>query len=266
MGGPGTRTGRVAGVTASLTLVRLRPDLPALVRAAARRGFLPPGGDPGYALHAALSALFGSAAPRPFALRETRGGPELIAYARAPADEVLALAALPPVGEARDLAEALLGGPPEARAMPSAWRAGQRLGFSLRARPVVRTRPQGRDGPHREHDLFAHLRCRACDPAVLPTREAAYREWLGRALERIGAATLEEARLVAYRSVKVLRRPFRGDGRASVVIEGPDATLEGILRIGEPSAFAALLARGIGRHAAFGFGMLLLSPPGRGPC
>jgi len=29
----------------------------------------------------------------------------------------------------------------------------------------------------------------------------------------------------------------------------------------DPTGFAALLARGVGRHRAFGFGMLLLRPP-----
>lgn len=35
------------------------------------------------------------------------------------------------------------------------------------------------------------------------------------------------------------------------------------IRIKDPASFDALLRRGIGRHRAFGFGMMLLSPPGR---
>jgi len=34
----------------------------------------------------------------------------------------------------------------------------------------------------------------------------------------------------------------------------------GVLQVRDSAAFAALLARGIGRHRAFGFGMLLLKP------
>jgi len=30
----------------------------------------------------------------------------------------------------------------------------------------------------------------------------------------------------------------------------------------DPQAFAALLARGLGRHRSFGYGCLLLAPPG----
>jgi CRISPR system Cascade subunit CasE len=34
----------------------------------------------------------------------------------------------------------------------------------------------------------------------------------------------------------------------------------GLLQVEDAAAFTALLARGIGRHRAFGFGMLLLKP------
>ena len=41
---------------------------------------------------------------------------------------------------------------------------------------------------------------------------------------------------------------------------GPDVVMQGRLRVSDPQAFAQLLARGVGRHRAFGFGMLLLRP------
>jgi CRISPR system Cascade subunit CasE len=37
--------------------------------------------------------------------------------------------------------------------------------------------------------------------------------------------------------------------------------LRGELTVADPDAFSALLARGVGRHRAFGYGMLLLRPP-----
>jgi CRISPR system Cascade subunit CasE len=46
--------------------------------------------------------------------------------------------------------------------------------------------------------------------------------------------------------------------------EKPDVTLRGRLSITDSAAFADLLRRGVGRHKAFGFGMLLLRPPGPG--
>jgi CRISPR system Cascade subunit CasE len=114
--------------------------------------------------------------------------------------------------------------------------------------------------------VYAHARYQAVDPAALPSREALYLEWLSRAFGRDSAASLEAARLAGYRSIHVLRRPLRGAARSVALIEGPDATLEGSLRVGDPAAFAAMLARGVGRHAAFGFGMLLLAPPGSVAC
>ena len=45
---------------------------------------------------------------------------------------------------------------------------------------------------------------------------------------------------------------------------GPDATLQGALRVTGGNAFANLLARGIGRHQSYGYGMLLLRPAGNG--
>jgi CRISPR system Cascade subunit CasE len=37
---------------------------------------------------------------------------------------------------------------------------------------------------------------------------------------------------------------------------GPDASFTGVLTVRDPEAFGRLLARGIGRHRKFGFGML----------
>lgn len=49
-------------------------------------------------------------------------------------------------------------------------------------------------------------------------------------------------------------------GRPKTPVQGPDAVFTGVLQVQDPTAFAALVARGIGRHRAFGFGMLLLKP------
>ena len=42
--------------------------------------------------------------------------------------------------------------------------------------------------------------------------------------------------------------------------EGPDATFHGELEVGDPEAFVRILANGIGRHKAYGYGMLMLRP------
>ena len=40
----------------------------------------------------------------------------------------------------------------------------------------------------------------------------------------------------------------------------PEVVLGGRFTITDPDTFTALLTRGIGRHRAFGFGMILLKP------
>jgi CRISPR system Cascade subunit CasE len=47
-------------------------------------------------------------------------------------------------------------------------------------------------------------------------------------------------------------------------VSGPDAVLAGHLRVLDTSAFAELVARGVGRHRSFGFGLLQLRPAARG--
>ncbi len=52
----------------------------------------------------------------------------------------------------------------------------------------------------------------------------------------------------------------RDKGRALHSLAGPDVSFTGVLTVADPDRFATLLAHGVGRHAAFGFGMLLLKP------
>jgi CRISPR system Cascade subunit CasE len=82
------------------------------------------------------------------------------------------------------------------------------------------------------------------------------------------AAQLLDARMTRFQLSDVLRRTQAGDGaisgdRKRRQVGGPDAVFNGQLQIADPVAFAALVARGVGRHRAFGFGMLLLKPPAR---
>lgn len=253
-----------------LALVRLMPDLDRLARAAAAHRLIGAGGDFGYALHAAMAAAFGDIAPKPFLMRTETGRPEVLGYTYADPAEFRELAYLPPIDHA-DLVEPLYLAGVEVRALPADWTAGRRLDFEARVRPVVRTRPQGRDGPTRERDAFLEMLDDREPPPkealphhAWPLREDAYATWLARELARGNAAQLEVARLVTFRRTRVLRRPMRpGEGRHRVESEGPDAILRGRLRIEDGAGFAGLLARGLGRHRSFGFGMLLLMPPGR---
>jgi CRISPR system Cascade subunit CasE len=101
-------------------------------------------------------------------------------------------------------------------------------------------------------DAFVHATLGFSQEARLD-REAVYSRWLDGQLRRGGASRLEHAELVEFR-----REGMRRGGGPR--LERPNAVLEGVLAIEGPHAFRALLARGVGRHRAFGFGMLLLRP------
>jgi CRISPR system Cascade subunit CasE len=91
--------------------------------------------------------------------------------------------------------------------------------------------------------------------------------WLVEQFSVRQAAKLLDARMTRFQLSDVLRRTQVGDGssgeRKRRQVGGPDAVFSGHLQIDDPVAFAALVARGVGRHRAFGFGMLLLKPPAR---
>ena len=240
----------------SLHLIQCRPDPLALAAWATRHGVLSPDGDYGYALHALLRAVFGAGAPKPFRYLDARRG--LLAYSGFGLDELREHAALATPEVARALGVDTL----DARVFPTAWRSGQNLAFEVRVRPIVRTN----DG--RERDAFLHAigsRTEGTETGIKngPSRSTVYSAWLRRQVTGDGAAELLHAELAGFRMTRVLRRPPSGtEGRRKPLsISGPDALFKGELRVGDGDAFARLVARGIGRHRAFGFGMLLLKPP-----
>jgi CRISPR system Cascade subunit CasE len=156
----------------------------------------------------------------------------------------------------------------ESKALPGEWRAGQRLGFDVRLRPVGRLAsplPSSGGSFARGAELDAFLiealrrfpqagDSEASMAQSGRTRQAVYAEWFAARLK--GAASLEPAVVLKHfqrrRAVRTAASP-----------EGPDATLQGTLVVQDPPAFQQLLAGGVGRHKAYGFGMILLRPPGR---
>lgn len=218
--------------------------------------------DLGNALHGLLHAALGDGAPQPFRyLDESRG---LLAYTALDASglterlahgDPLAAQALGLKSDARQEGWRL-------RAFPTHWQAGHVLGFEVRVRPTVR-------GVKGEQDVFLNTAWQSPEQPL--QRETIYVRWLR---ERLGggddakrqpwhgAAELLDARLMAWKRSKIVRREqAKVEGRRrSRSIDGPDAVLQGRLRVLDSAAFTHLLARGVGRHRAFGFGMLLLRP------
>lgn len=285
-------------MTLPLHLVRLVLDRAAALRVAARHGRA--AHDEGSILHAALGQLFAtsdahaSVPMQPFAVddvsreRDAMAGRHdripLLAYS-AIDEGALAARFGPSQGElVREVATKEVA-PIEAGAV---------LQFRTRVRPTVRTKRADPDSPAPRSDAGGKSKSREVDawlgdrlprwtkerPSmsidVFEDRERAYTDWLERELvavrpatggrgqaarcaelvatEEFGSEAAHRARLVEFR-----REPFFQGGARG---ERPNAVLTGTLRVTDADAFRALLARGIGRHRAFGFGMLLLRRAG----
>jgi CRISPR system Cascade subunit CasE len=262
-----------------LHMLELELAGPALARLAHARGL--DDGDEGYLLHLALRGAFGALAPQPFRAFAGDGDrpPRLLGYAG---------------HDHRPLAEALAVAEPslarvfphlDSREMPESLRAGAAYGFEVRVCPLARLRAPGKSRAGtdrrgrartgtREVDLF--LKEAWSRPGEEVDRGEVYRRWLEARLAEGGGEMLD-GRLHRFEQAPLVRRRHAaadgsgGDGpprRLHRVEEGrrtmarrPDATFRGTLRVADPDRFAALLARGVGRHRAFGFGMLLLRPP-----
>ena len=212
--------------------------------------------DPDHAMHCLLVESFGKdLAPKPFRLITPRGGSQgcLYGYAHANADALRAEA-----GICADPLQATIipAGGIDSKPMPVEWKTGKRLGFEIRIRPIVRPTKNAASRPGRECDAF-QLEAERYEKGEMPrSREQVYGEWLSRQFEIRGGAALESATLQSFQRTRAIRKRHR---RYS---EGPDALMRGNLVITDGDAFARLLAGGVGRHRAYGYGMLLLRPAG----
>ena len=237
-----------------LYLLHTQPDPQRLAAWAARHRLLDLQGDLGYALHALLHAAFGEHAPQPFRYLDAEQG--LLAYTRLNAAELAQHAALADsdVAAALGLGQTLHHTGMSARPFPTQWAVGHTLGFEVRVRPIIR---EGKTG--RERDAFLSAIEKSGGNEL--DRSEVYVQWLRDLLRRQGGAELIEAGVTRYQQLGVTRKSQKSssdDARHSSLVSGPDAVLAGQLRVADPQAFAQLLARGVGRHRAFGFGLLLL--------
>lgn len=215
-------------------------------RFCAARGFAKGDPDEGAALHALLSGVFGKGAFQPFRLFTPRGeAPRLYGVAQA---DAAALA-----GTARAVAEpdmlAVL--PPasiRSKPVPQGFAPDTRLGFDLATLPTVRLRATGA-----EKDAF--LASFPEGEAPGEARDAVYGEWLSRRL--FPAAEIEAVRLARFD----IRHVRRGGTRRAF----PHVVFHGTLVVRDAPAFDAVLRDGVGRHKAYGAGLLILRPPDTEP-
>lgn len=209
--------------------------------------------DLGYAAHAWLQAAFGETAPACFRLAEGGNGAlRLLGYSSADGEAMKRHAesfAEPRVFAVCDWASVAAKSLDDVP-LPN----GRTLGFEVRVCPVKRSRSGERD---------AYLSAvEASAEGVSPDRARVYTEWLDERLSVVADLDRARTEMASFRLVSAWRRGHDHRGRAGKGqrLVRPDALMRGRLSVTDSDAFRTLLGRGVGRHRAFGFGMLLLRP------
>lgn len=268
-----------------LHLLRLAVDPAGLERLARARRFGDED-DNGYRLHALFAGLFGDVAPVPWRLDDRPQGRNRVVWAYTDQPWESLQGAINrrfedpgAVGLDADLISLLRGALAwegcASKSMPE-FVVGQRMACDLRACATVRVHgdlpgiPAGSDhgavAARKAGDevdvVVAEALRRSRGGASVHMHDldagAIYAGWLRTALERLGGFTVEGIVLIGHRHVQVIRKHHAHGGRREVRL--PEVVAGATLTIADPTAFRAALARGIGRHRAFGFGMLLLKP------
>ena len=213
--------------------------------------------DDDHAMHALLGEMFGRKALQPFRVMSPNGRGLHVLYAyTATSAEDLREAARSCADPLQD--KIMLPGKLDVKTMPGRWREGKKWGFDIRIRPTRRlTRPVGDWSKRKELELDAYLMQALDQDKETLEREQVYAEWLRERLERNDACQLET---VVMRSCQRTRARRKRNARYS---EAPDVIMRGALTVSNGDAFAELLSTGVGRHRAYGYGMLLLRPPER---
>lgn len=220
--------------------------------------------DLGYASHAWLSASLGKLAPKPFRLLESKDGLRILGYTNSDREKLIEYSQTFAKPQALEVCQ---WKKVASKKMPSQWTPGHVLGFELRACPIIRG--------ERERDIFLAALDKNSN-GDLPSRVDIYLKWL---IQHMKATTikggdfidhrekahspivellLNKISLSGFRKVNTLRYARRNNSVQGKIIELPDAIFTGELTICDPDQFATLVYHGIGRHRAFGFGMLLL--------
>lgn len=235
----------------ALAMIRMPVDVRALrIYATMTRT----GDDDGcYALHHAMRKRWGDSAPQPFHAVLSGPEPHVVGYMEDPSS-------LKVVGDDPHLRAVFPDGM-ESRAIALPENAGGTYSFRVRTRPLIRYGKRIADIIEKETGRRPFPEMCAVQATRLRTGgdvDAAQvcRDWLARRLE--GAASLATFSLLDYVAQPVLRSTHGPAGPKT--FPGSTAVMTGTMVVEDPAAFAALLAKGVGRHAAFGYGLMLIAP------
>lgn len=211
--------------------------------------------DLGYASHALIASLPKACGIKVFSYEEKSGFMEFLAYSQ------ICL-------ESFSMSKHSLGDLLEIQstALPSLLRKGQKVTFRLQACPTIRQKCLENRNKHRERDAFLvaveRYKKLGLPEAQVPSREEVYKEWLINKLSAMKDLYLSRVTIQQFHLPKLQRRDRSAQtknhyGRSFLKgIRYPIVTFEGELLIENEESFEILLRNGIGRHKAFGLGML----------
>lgn len=242
-----------------LYLVKI-PLLPGKLVALARARQVPMRDlDEGYLCHALTRELWQDLAPAPFRLQPCGRTVVLWGYTSAPSDRL--------VEHARTFGDpALLGAVADLESIASkpvnVLPLGRAVGFEVRVCPVVRL-SKATNGHRGGAEIDAFLaRCFANRSETEIDREQVYIDWLAARMPTASTGiSVTSLRVTGMTRDRFMRRT-QGDHRQARYIERPDVTFQGIGTVVDGAQLLVWLGKGVGRHRAFGFGAVLLVPPG----
>lgn len=250
-----------------LTLTQIHADLGGLFAFGLRRRLAPHDIDLGYVIHSWLTEVFTDLAPSPFSWTIDQQRVTILGYTHVGESELRERHARAEVS-LRNIAAS-----PDAKQLPSQWPVGQTLAFRAQVCPIRRLSRKGKglppapNDPHQrpvrsgaEIDAWQHHLATCQVQNQQPqTRDEIYRTWF---IERwdSDAAELLTWDAIGLQRLRMQRRgTTKADGsRPAHVVTLPSLTISGRCRIRDGDAFTRLLAHGVGRHRAFGFGMILV--------
>jgi len=214
-----------------------------------------------YLVHCALSELFQDQAPKPFIVEDNHRqitdydgqAIRVLCYSDLDWKTLQNLAqgfASPTVYEIVDWDRIA------SKPMPTEFPDGMELRFELRACPVLR---KASDGPKwkkgQELDVYLSKVWEIDDENVKVDREETYKEWLINYFKKNNSADLTSLNVKRF-SIERMSRRNHTPKRKVQIIQRPNVTFTGTLKIRNGEEFKELLYRGIGRHKSFGFGMI----------
>ena len=196
------------------------------------------------AIHCLLTETLGEAAPRQFRVIAGRGQPTAALYGYTGHDSAQLThnhqAFASPQQDQAMPAETIA-----AKVMPATWPANAQVAFDVRCRPLKQRN-------RTEVDAFWSMR--EANPAEEILRSDAYVKWITEYFARRGTAKVERASVQSY------NRSQTETQRNQVTPKLPETVMKGLLTITDGANFTGTLAAGVGRHRAYGFGMLLIKP------